>query len=132
MTACISVSVARSCITTTIWSPFFHCSRCFRSIVSLALRVPPRAGNAFQAARLVDDSLEETHHRGVVERTGVGPADLFEDLRLARRLIDGHAFALFDAADFERARRARVEQPHQVLVDRVNPLAKILEIAHRL
>src|SRR5262245_33175288 len=78
------------------------------------------ASQAFQPSALVDHALEDAPERVAVERARVVLLDAVEDPLLAVGLVDGHPDRALDAADLDRARRAAVQQLHQLVVDLVD------------
>src|SRR6185295_546702 len=84
-------------------------------------------GEALQAAALVDDSFEDALDRGRIQRPRVLPHHPLQDPGLPLRRVDGQAERPLHLPDLHRARRPAVEQPHQLLVDRVDAAAPLVD-----
>ena len=81
--------------------------------------------NPFQPPRFVDDAFEEPPHGRVVERPRIDGLDVLQYLGLPGRLVHRQAGGLLYAADLQRTGRARVQQPDQLFIERVDLLAQI-------
>src|SRR5262245_29305487 len=83
-----------------------------------------------QAAALVDNAFEDPPHRGGVQGPGDLPGDPLQDLGLPLRGVDRQPQGGLQAADLHRARRAAVEQTHELVVDGVDAAAPLLDLLH--
>ena len=103
------------------------------TLVSSSSRRPSASASAspgqpLQAPALVDDALEDAPHRPAVERAGVVPLRAVEDPLLPLGLVDGHPDLPLDPADLHRARRAAVQQLHELVVDLVDAPAQVVHL----
>src|SRR5262249_55528940 len=81
-----------------------------------------------EVPRLVDDAFEEPLDDLIVERPVVERLHVLQHFLLALRLVDRNAHLALQPADLERACRARVQQPHQRLVEQVDPLPQVVDV----
>src|SRR6185503_8548278 len=88
--------------------------------------------NSLEPPRFVDDAFEQAADRAVIERAAVDVLHVREHFGLAGGLVDVHARLFLDTADLERARGARAEQAHELLVERIDPAPQRLELAYNL
>src|SRR5207245_5614477 len=84
-------------------------------------------GEPLQPPALVDDSLEDAPDGGGIQRPGVLPHHPLQDPGLSLRRVDGQPEGALHLADLHRARRAAVEQPHQLLVDHVDAAPPLVD-----
>src|SRR5437773_2459921 len=87
-------------------------------------------GEPLQAAALVNDSLEDAPHGRGIQRPRVLAHDPLQDPGLSLRRVDREAEGALHLADLHRARRTAVEQPHQLLVDRVDAAPPLVDGTH--
>src|SRR5437762_99463 len=108
-----------------ICSSVADCSITMTMVSSLLLFLVD--GQSLQAAALVDDSFEDAPHGGGIQRPRVLAHDPLQDPGLSLRRVDREAEGALHLADLHRARRAAVEQPHQLLVDHVDAAPPLVD-----
>src|SRR5207245_8068288 len=106
-------------------------ARSLRGASGCGRRRPVRVhGVTLERTCLIDDALEEATDGRVVERPAVRFHHVAEDFRLALRRPGWQIQFLLDVADLDRASRALVEQLHELLVNLVNALSPVVQLAN--
>src|SRR5918992_6116881 len=98
--------------------------------LGISLSLSSRGGDALCAPCFVDNALENSYDRFGLERPReirCGLPDLFQHLLLTLGLVDWHTRVVLQPADFERAGDANVQQPHQLIVDNVDPVSQVVD-----
>src|SRR5579862_7713974 len=84
----------------------------------------------FEGAGFVNNAFKQAPDRGVTERPGIRLHNVVQNFRLALRLPRRDFQRLLDVSDFHRASRPLIQQLDQLLVNRVDALAPLGNIAH--
>ena len=88
------------------------------------------ARDALGPPRFIDDPFEDPHDGFGRQRSGqlrCRLSDLVENLGFPFGLIDRERRFMFQPADFHRARHSHVQQPYELVVDDVNPVAQLFD-----
>jgi len=84
------------------------------------------AGDALGPPRFVDDPFEDPHDglcRQWSRQLRRRLSDLVENLGFPIRLLDRKRRFMLQPSDFHGARHSHVQQPHELVVDHVDPVA---------
>src|SRR5277367_3883474 len=84
-------------------------------------------GHALGGSGFIDDAFKQAADGGIGQRAFIILLGVGKDFLLAHRLVDGHVALLLDAANFECALRALVQEFDQFFVDFVHAAAPVGE-----